>query len=443
MKKGQIPAIELITAMVILIVAFGIFFPTLSYQNKWTDASVIIKARDMILTIDGLGKTHGLAFDSTSLKNFISEFIPERNLIYWSENKGTIKSKVSVACACDSDQISNLLSWFGKMKINQRNITVDVFAASLEAIPPSDVLVIFGNRDISAYKENLLRYLDKGSGIVLIADIQNFNDAHKEIFGIADCAATGFVGTCGLGGIGDDEFIVPKSATEVTYPAFKFFYGLPVPIQAPQDATEVPTETPTSCTSRKGAFTLRDKSIDFWICSNQVYMDVNGNGKISTDEIFDARQNFKIILDANPYNFTMSYIEPSKIHLSFKKTFKFTDFLRPRGGGSQGTRAYPSDGNIKHILLKAGNYPSGEPRPAATVNDKVGKAVWIADLNRDETNGDEKLLVASLIFSSANKQTAELTVGNIQSGFITNYLSIVNYDMLEVYEFSLGLGYPF
>jgi hypothetical protein len=52
--KGQIPIFEAISAAIILLIALSVFFPGFFYESKWSEAFIILKSRDIIITIDRL-----------------------------------------------------------------------------------------------------------------------------------------------------------------------------------------------------------------------------------------------------------------------------------------------------------------------------------------------------------------------------------------------------
>jgi hypothetical protein len=145
------------------------------------------------------------------------------------------------------------------------------------------------------------------------------------------------------------------------------------------------------------------------------------------------------------YNFRMNYIDAggNRTYMSFNSSpvFRFddTNFKSPS------VLLYPSDTNDDKVLLYDGNYPNGRPVPTATINDSLtGRAIWSSDFLSASPGHDRKLLMASMVISASKKRTVESNIGDLKiSGAVTPYISVNNRDMLEIYQFNLGLGYPF
>jgi hypothetical protein len=49
-----------------------------------------------------------------------------------------------------------------------------------------------------------------------------------------------------------------------------------------------------------------------------------------------------------------------------------------------------------------------------------------------------------MILSASKKKTVETTLTDLKiTGVTTPYINVANRDMLEIYQFNLGLGFPF
>lgn len=439
MKKGQIPIIELVTAVLILLVAFSVLFPEFYYKSKWEDAFVLIKARDSILTIDRIGKLYSYSFNSTLLENFLRSIYLGENLLFWSETSDTFKGRIIVACNCTKQQIEKLYSWFGRIKLNDREIEMIFLESNLDIInEPSDVLLIWKYKDLTPYIATLKNYLNKENGIIQIADLTlaQVNEAQKQIFGIE-----WFEG--GWGPTNENYFIKPRNASQITYQAYKNFYHVPLPLLAPIATTTIPIEgTIQACASanvNQGNFTFRGTSYNFWICDGKsVYFDTNRNNRADIRVI--TGQNFLI----NNFTFLLNYIDYNeRIRISFKPAYNFTDFLR--AGGS---KVYPADNDIRKILLYRGNWSNepNKPIPVVIINGTIGRTAWVADFSRDgldKVGDDHKSLLLSLLLETSNKRSFEVLSPGLRLGTLTSYVNIVNKDIFEVYRFNLRLGYPF
>lgn len=448
MKKAQIPMIEMISVIIILIIAFSILFPGFFYRSRWGDAMIMLKGRDLILTIDRIGKLYEFSFNSQLLKNFIDKVIPEKDLISWSETQGTIKSKITVACNCTVEQIGDLISWIGRIRINDRDIDVDILQSNLDAIQQSDVLLIWGYKPLSEYKTKFLDYLSKENGIVEIMDLKSSTQVditQKEIFGLR------WEGKDPRDRIEYLQFRKkPDDTKDITYYPYKYFYNVPFPFKTISSTGSISGCQPNPPT---GNISFNKTTYKFYICQSDssVYFDTNGDGTIDT--LVQVNKSFNI----SGYNFTLSYVDDNKkIGVSFKPDYHFADFLStkkdvpadPRGkawGVWYEAQVYPGDDNKNRILIKADKvYTNGLEIPAVILNStQVGRVAWVADFTDKEVGDDEKLLLTSLLLWSSNKKSKELILGELKLGFLTSYINTVNKDMFEIYQFNLGLGYPF
>lgn len=444
MKRGFVSILEMIMIVVVLFVAFNILFPGFQYKSKWSESLLLLSGRDIILTVDRLGKLYEYSFNENALKNFLNEII-SLSIVPWSEVEGTMKTNLIIACNCTNEQMVNLNSWLNGLKFNGREVRSTICYTNLEAVNPciqsSDVLLIWGYKDLTNYLNVLQDYLKNDNGIVEIMDLDSaakIDDTQKKIFGLSWCNPLEIQG-CGWGRTREDLFFKPENASEIIYQSYKFFYHIPVVLKAPDSVFSVPVEGSTQpCPStnvNQGNFTFRENTYKFWICNGQsVYFDTNNTD--TADLIVRAKETFKI----KDYNFYLSYIDDnSDIGVIFKPAYNFTDFLKD--GNS---KLYPVDQNTRRILLSMGNYSnSDKPIPVVVLNGT--RTAWIADFTRDslDAGDDHRQLLTSLILWASNKRTVGVLSPNVKIGYMTSYINVNNTDMYEVYKFGLGLGYPF
>lgn len=447
--KAQISTVEMIISVIILFIAFNILFPGFSFKSRWGEASLLVKGRDILLTMDRTNKLLEYSFNTTSLQNFVNRAFPANDTIIWTSVDDTIKGKLVIACNCTNDQISNLAYWLKDLKFNNRSVDSHICYTNLEEkINPCfakldypDILVIWGyHRDLSQerYLKLMRGFLENGNGIVEIADLPTTDAMQKQIFGITLCSD--ITPSCDWEPVITDSFHKPINTTMLTYQPYKYFYRIPFPAKAPELTGSIPVEGISSCPAiqtRKGNFTFRENTTNFWICdANAVYFDTNNNNK--ADFIARPRSAFNL----TDYNFYLNYIENSSILISFRETYNFTDFLKDGN-----TKVYPIDQNVDRIFLSMGNYSgTNNPIPVVILNGTVGRTAWIADFSRSglpAVKDDHKQLLNSLLLSVSNKKAKELTFGSIEVGYATSYINAVNYDMFEIYKLNLGVGYPF
>lgn len=503
--KGFINIVEMIIIVIVLFIAFSILFPGFAYRSKWSEALTILKSKDLILTADRIGKLYDYSFTALALQDFLDMTIPtnETGLIPWSEAEGTIKSKVIIACNCTGEEINNLTSWLSGLKLNGREIESTICYSNLEPVNPcresSDVLFIWGYKNLSLYIDTLQKYLRKGNGIVEMSDIkpEDLDDdpAHTEIFGLKG----------GKGNIKEiaiyDEFrsnIVfcpsatlinrkPCNATDIIYTPWKYFYHIPLPLKATEAVSYIQTDGLSySCSYiNKGVFKLQANitgenegdsvKYKFWICdSTKVYLDtdLNGNADIEVQEgDYFSIPDFHNL--TRNHTFYLNYINQDMIGVSFRSEFKFTDFVKYEfgcsGGDHPGNPQRPPEKSIpkgwcegkkpwagyyiitpgsedlyKILLQMDVKTTKNEPLPAVLLNVSYeSRAAWVANFTEQEVGDDERLLLISLLLWASNKKAMGILLPEIKVGFKTSYINTVNKDMFEVYKFNLGLGYPF
>jgi len=444
--KGQINIVELIFVVLALLIAFAILFPGFSYQSRWPAAFLVLGSKDLLLTMDRIGKIYDYSFDSIAFSNFVNSIAPvtKTNWIAWSETEGTIKSQVIVACNCTVAQADFLELHTGNMFLNGRNVSLDFITSNLDKInEPSDVLLIWGDKDLTLYRQQLIDYLNEGNGIIEVADFLNPDNTEKEIFGIDRCSELG-VPACGWSDEVYDVFTAPEGINSSLYLPYKYFYHIPYPAKAYQKSDSIPIEGGIAdCSSKEvwgGNFTFNNLDYKFWICNTStVYFDTNRNE--IADSAISVRNSFSI----QGYSFFLSYVKDFSISISFRPSYQFTDFVI---GGN--TKIYVTDGNIYRILLSKGNYSSSKyPIPVVVISPNYN-AIWMANFGRagiSSIGHDHMNLLTSLIFSVSNKKSISPLYKIIKLGYLVSYVNIkdsfTNFDMYEVYKLNLGLAYPY
>jgi hypothetical protein len=194
-EKGFIFVLEMITTVIILFIMFNFFFspgggniflnfvqPFVSFRHKWDEALLNLLTRDIILSLERNNKLYDYSFDPSRLKKFLYQqnLVPS-SLTVWSGTENAIKKEITIACNCPDDIVTELEKY--NLKINGRDISFVVVPSGLQPIPKSDVLLIWGYKDLTPYHDSLLNYLKIG-GIVEVSDITNLDNEHREIFGL-------------------------------------------------------------------------------------------------------------------------------------------------------------------------------------------------------------------------------------------------------------------
>lgn len=431
-RKAQVTVVEMITAVIILFIAFSILFPGFSYKSRWNESLMLLKGRDILLTADRTNKLFDYSFSTSSLENFLDSVFPKKDVVIWSETE-SVKNRVTIACNCTPDQINYLSIWAKDIKLNNRNITTAICYSNLDKINPCytnliypDILIIWGYKNLVPYQDILTDFLQKENSILEIADLQSsqIDSAQQKIFGLKWLGGSWSTET-------EDSFIRPSSVSLLPYQSYKFFYHLPYTLEATTTAS-IPVENlpaPTCSAISSGVFRFKNTNYNFWVCDKtSVYFDTNLNG--NADLLVNENQTFTI----SSSNFYLSYIDSNnKIRVSFKPEYKFTDFLQ-----SGGSMLYPADDNRNKILLSKGAIPV-----VIFNGTDFSKTAWMPDFTRSQVGDDQKNLLNSIILSISNKKPKELSFGTTKTGYATSYLNVLSRDMVEVYKINLGVGFPF
>ena len=424
--KAQITLIEMIVVLIALFVAFGVLFPGFVYKNRWKEANILLMSRDLVLTIDRIGKLYEYSFNQSTLSQFLSSLIRE-NLIPWSEVEGTVANKIVVACNCTENEVNKMYSWFSPLFLNNRQIIFLFLKSNLEELPAeTDVLLIKGYKNLTSYLNNFNSYVARGIGIVEMMDFDtpekvNSDETQRRIFGLI------WNGT--EQGTASMIFSKPTSAKNLTYIPYKNFYHVPLSLNTFSEES-----LPGCSFYGRGNFTLNGTGYPFWICnSTHVWFDTNLDGVGDTLVMLGSRFNI------SGYNFTLNYIyDNSHIAVSFKPDYIFSNYFSyEQAGNKYIANILPIDRDEKRVLLKA--VRNGRNFPTVILN--FSRVAWMYDFGENPSDEEKELLLSLLLWASRKKSSVLPSI--MKTGFSTSYVNVENRDVFEVYKFSLGLSYPY
>ena len=434
--KGEISTIELVAALIALFLAFNIFF---SFQFSKTSKDLIsmkIFGNDLLTSLDRNGTLYynvysdHLVGKSIASVNSLLDLLSGGKLRSVTKTSGNIPVYIPIFCNCTDEQVEFLRKTLGKTIINEREISIAFEKISLEKslkiLYYSKVLIIWNNMDLSNYESFLKKYLSLGGGIIKISDITSQPDSTtEEIFGIT-------YSNLNLPSEGNVSFNIPNSVYDSNYLAYKYFFHVPIRINGsyygPIPVEGGIQECASDYSNYSANFSFRDKSYRFWICTpEEVYWDTDFNE--IADTIIQKREKFSL----DECNFTISYITPESIYITFKDDYNFTKEI------VDSSRAQIIGSSLDRIVLQFEKYPNGQPVPVMVINSSSGKAVWLVDIGRDGVSNikdDERALLLSAILSAVN------TKDEIKSAEISlKRIDVVNQDMFEPYLILFGLSH--
>jgi hypothetical protein len=405
---GQITMLEIISALLLLFMTFYFIFKPVAFKDNWQIATLAIIGRDLLLSLDFAGKLYNASFSEGVLKDYLSKTsIVNQSLLLSIFPEGTIKENIIVATNCTEDRIRKFSEWYGSVVFNRRFINIFFIPSNLTNIPEyTDLLLICNYTNLTNYKLDILNYLSKGKGILEISDFDSsMDEVTKEIFGLTITSSQPTT---------DVYISVPSSTSSDIYYPYKFFYNIPLIINASSI-----NSTSGNCI---GNFTFRNYTVPFEIDYISKKVHFRTTSTISVGE----RESFNI----SDYNFYLSYVlTNSSFAISFKKVYNFTDFRA-------NNNVVLIDRNEQKIFLYEGSTTS--KIPVAVLNSS--KVAWIADFDRyNNATHDQKLALLSLILTVSGKSSYYLEP---YSAYKLSYLGVEDYDMYEVYKVTLRITYP-
>lgn len=434
-NKGIISVIELVIAAIILFVTFSIFFPGFTYTSKWDRALLVSRARDSFITLDSMGNLSDYSFNQNATYDFLNDTFYDSNLIFWSQTENAIKNSITVACHCDPAETEAINSWTHGVMVNDRRVDFIIINFSLGTGPviPSDVLIIMEEEDLTPYRTSLMNYLREGNGIVEVRDFDlagDVNPVQEDIFGIMDVGS----------GSGDTDLIVkPGSASELMYQSYKYFYSVPLII----NATAPVEKFECSDSNSTGTMTIREQDYDFWICnSSRIYIDRDQNPNTAPSGPYLPTDKFLL----GAYEFEVEFVRGNITGISFENTlgeYEYVEFLKE--SGYRNVKPTNTNGEYERGLLCLNAIT--EKACGYIVNDTDnGKTVYIADFARtgfDDVGDDHRHLLVTSLLWAANKEEIDTLYGDIQIGYKTSFVDIIEKDLLEIYKLNFGLGFPY
>jgi len=83
-KKGVVVIIEVITTAIVLLAAFNHFFPRYKFKTSWNEALLFVRGRDVLITMDRMGKIHEFSTNPILLRRYLEKTLPTP-YIWWAK----------------------------------------------------------------------------------------------------------------------------------------------------------------------------------------------------------------------------------------------------------------------------------------------------------------------------------------------------------------------
>jgi len=205
-KKGFIRMVEILIFSFIL---FVLLLPNFFYypkQNDWRKINSYLLCNDLLYSLgksnllddilitdpitDGfdLDKQHKL--DIEKLKNITERIFPITTG-YEYEIKNIAPFEISIGCNCTQTQLDFLKTKiltpsYPTAKFNLKQLSIENFS-----LTNYDLYIIFGEKNLSLYRQSLISILNRGNGLVLVRNFTSQPDGFtKDLFGISYSSST-------------------------------------------------------------------------------------------------------------------------------------------------------------------------------------------------------------------------------------------------------------
>lgn len=193
--KGFIKILEAIIASIILLTSLTFFFSTQLRESNWGDTLLKIKTDDALAALvkSGDAQQYVRTNDTEGINNALLNpnlAIMPPTIDYSVQVLGIPNPVILVGCDCTQAQIETLQSLLGSLNFNykERDISIRIAPDKVDNVRnETNVLVIFGYRDLTPSKQKLSRFLERGGTILMIGDLTEaqVNDGYlNETFGL-------------------------------------------------------------------------------------------------------------------------------------------------------------------------------------------------------------------------------------------------------------------
>lgn len=172
--KGFVRILEAIIASLILIAVLPFFFPKPA-ASEWTDVVLQTQAMDAVAALhkSGILEAYVKSNDASSLNAEMNKLLP-KTVDFSVEINGIPNPVILVGCVCTPEQLNDLEGILVPVDFTYRQRTVSIRVASmaLDSIDPrTNVLLVFGYRNMTPYRSSLDKFLENGGTIFVFGDL--------------------------------------------------------------------------------------------------------------------------------------------------------------------------------------------------------------------------------------------------------------------------------
>jgi len=422
--KGFVKILEAIIACIILLASLSYFFTSYLRPSGWSDSVLKLEAQDALLVLDKTGEIQNFIKNNESgLEERLTKMFPETTGFSITIS-GIPKSKILIACVCSDEEYLELkkmlmpgtrqpeadLESGGAFLLNGRKIelNIDKKDANNFDLNRADVLVFFDYNKLSGEISEINKFIERGGGIVAITNLTESDIAgiFNTIFNLSWSSSDG-----GVKSVFNDL----ENPENVSYKISDYFVSVPFRVDTSED--------------HEGEFYIHGNSYTIGTYYNETgeYAIFDGKFYRENDVIYpEVGVPVKIVrINAN-----VTLPEYESVDLSIINSSYWFNTL----GWDSTTNKIAKD---EKTILASGDLSSVKANYYISRYGK-GRAVWIADYNKNQTDTNQ-LLKAIMLWVSGE----EFVIGdkNLPKRYIS--VSRIITDGSNLYTVSLLMWYMF
>ena len=184
MMKGFIKILEAMLASVILLASVSYFMTSVSYKPSWDDVYIKIQTRDVLMASYRNGSLLSGIQSNNINETYNTTSGLSKSMDFVLGVDGIPNTQINLGCNCTTDEINILARMLWPLNFSFRNriIRIAINPMSLSNIDPkTNVLFIFGYKDLKPFRNKINTFLDNGGTILVISDL-NWSQVNDGIF---------------------------------------------------------------------------------------------------------------------------------------------------------------------------------------------------------------------------------------------------------------------
>jgi hypothetical protein len=184
--KGIIHIFEIVIVALVLFIALFQFTYIPRVESDWTKTKLFMRAWDTFFTLDEKGVNW---LDPSEVQAGVSDALNNTNIQFGIRVRGAPPADISVGCICDTNDYNAVDSILTGFMLNGESINFTV-----QRIPTDNIsfshkhdVIIFFDRNVTAYRAEILNFLEAGKGLFENRDMgaSDIDSVQSDIFGLS------------------------------------------------------------------------------------------------------------------------------------------------------------------------------------------------------------------------------------------------------------------